>query len=43
VQVVPWTAKTQAEWDRLVEARVDGIITDDPEELIRYLRMKGLR
>jgi glycerophosphoryl diester phosphodiesterase len=43
VQVVPWTANTQAEWDRLVEARVDGIITDDPEELIRYLRMKGLR
>jgi len=43
VQVVPWTANTQADWDRLIEAGVDGIITDDPEELIRYLKTRGLR
>lgn len=43
LQVVPWTANTKADWDRLIEAKVDAIITDDPAELIAHLKAKGLR
>lgn len=43
IQVVPWTANTVAEWDRLIGAGVDAIITDDPAALIAHLRSKGLR
>jgi glycerophosphoryl diester phosphodiesterase len=43
LQVVPWTANTPQEWGRLIEAKVDGIITDDPAELIGYLKKRGLR
>lgn len=42
-QVIPWTANTPDEWDRLIAIGVDGIITDDPEALIRHLEDKGLR
>jgi glycerophosphoryl diester phosphodiesterase len=38
IQVVPWTANTPEEWQKLIEAGVDAIITDDPAELIRYLK-----
>lgn len=41
--VVPWTANTPAEWDPLIEAKVDAIITDDPAALIVHLKRKGLR
>jgi glycerophosphoryl diester phosphodiesterase len=43
LQVVPWTANAEADWDRLIEARVDAIISDDPAALIAYLKKKGLR
>jgi glycerophosphoryl diester phosphodiesterase len=43
LQVVPWTANTPADWDKLIEAQVDAIISDDPAELIAYLKSKGLR
>ncbi len=43
LQVVPWTANTPAEWARLVDAGVDAIISDDPAELIAYLKKRGLR
>jgi glycerophosphoryl diester phosphodiesterase len=43
LQVVPWTADRPADWDKLVAAQVDAIITDDPAELIGYLKGKGLR
>ena len=43
LQVVPWTANTRAEWDALVAARVDAIISDDPAALIAYLKEKRLR
>jgi glycerophosphoryl diester phosphodiesterase len=43
LQVVPWTANTPAEWEPLVAAGVDAIITDDPAALIAYLRSRGLR
>lgn len=43
LKVVPWTANTPEDWDRLIAARVDGIITDDPAALIRHLKARGLR
>jgi len=43
VQVVPWTADTPADWDMLVKAKVDAIISDDPAELIAYLKNSGQR
>jgi glycerophosphoryl diester phosphodiesterase len=41
--VVPWTANTPADWGKLVAAQVDAIISDDPAELIAYLKKKNLR
>jgi glycerophosphoryl diester phosphodiesterase len=38
--VVPWTADTPADWDRLMAAGVDAIITDDPAALIAHLKHK---
>ncbi len=43
LQVVPWTANTPSQWDKLIDAKVDAIITDDPAALIAYLKQKGLR
>lgn len=40
LQVVPWTANAPADWDRLIEAKVDAIISDDPAALIAHLRAK---
>lgn len=42
LQVVPWTANTPDDWDKLIAAKVDAIISDDPAALIAYLRSKGL-
>ena len=41
--VIPWTANTPRQWDALLAAGVDGIITDDPAALLAYLKKKGLR
>lgn len=38
LQVVPWTANTPADWDKLIAAKVDAIISDDPAALIAYLK-----
>jgi len=43
ISVIAWTANTPEEWDRLIAAQVDGIITDDPDALIGYLKEKRLR
>ena len=43
ISVVPWTANTPAEWDALIAAKVDAIISDDPAALITYLKEKKLR
>jgi len=43
LQVIPWTANTTQEWDALITAGVDGIITDDPAALIAHLKQRGLR
>jgi glycerophosphoryl diester phosphodiesterase len=42
ILVVPWTADTPEEWDPLIAAKVDAIITDDPAALIAYLKKRGL-
>jgi glycerophosphoryl diester phosphodiesterase len=41
--VIPWTANTPRDWDRLIAAGVDAIITDDPAALIAHLKDRGLR
>lgn len=38
LQVIPWTANTPADWDSLIAADVDAIITDDPAGLIAHLK-----
>ena len=43
LQVVPWTVNTPEDWDRMVQAKVDAIISDDPAELIAYLKVRRLR
>lgn len=43
LEVVPWTADTPEDWQRLIDAGVDAIITDDPAALIAYLKQKHLR
>jgi len=41
LQVVPWTANASDDWQRLIDADVDGIITDDPAALLAYLNEQG--
>lgn len=43
LQVVPWTANEPAQWQALVDAGADAIISDDPAALIAWLKSKGLR
>lgn len=43
LSVVPWTANSPAEWDKLIDAKVDAIISDDPAALLAHLRARGLR
>jgi glycerophosphoryl diester phosphodiesterase len=43
MQVVPWTVNKPEDWQRLVDARVDAIISDDPASLIAWLKARGLR
>ena len=43
IQVIPWTVNDPHDWEALVEAGVDGIITDDPAGLIDWLRKRGER
>ena len=40
LQVVPWTPNVPQDWQPLIEAGVDAIITDDPAELISYLKQR---
>jgi glycerophosphoryl diester phosphodiesterase len=40
IQVVAWTANAPADWDKLIAAKVDAIISDDPGALIAYLKKR---
>ncbi|MBX6358762.1 MAG: glycerophosphodiester phosphodiesterase [Acidobacterium ailaaui] len=42
LQVVPWTVNAPEDWQKMVDAGVDAIITDDPEALVEWLRTKKL-
>jgi glycerophosphoryl diester phosphodiesterase len=37
-EVLPWTANAPEDWQKLVAAKVDGIISDDPAGLIAFLK-----
>jgi glycerophosphoryl diester phosphodiesterase len=37
-EVLPWTANTPKDWEKLATAGVDGIISDNPAALIAYLQ-----
>jgi glycerophosphoryl diester phosphodiesterase len=41
LQVVPWTANKVQDWDALIDAKVDAIISDDPEALIAHLKERA--
>ena len=43
IRVIAWTANSTDVWDKLLDAKVDEIITDDPAALIAYLKSKNLR
>ena len=43
VRIVPWTINKQADWDRFIMMGVDGIITDDPKPLVKYMESLRLR
>jgi glycerophosphoryl diester phosphodiesterase len=40
LKVYAWTANTEADWNRLIVAQVDAIITDDPAALLAHLRWR---
>lgn len=42
-KVAPWTLNDEQAWERAVSFGVDAIITDYPEDLICWLKKKGLR
>jgi glycerophosphoryl diester phosphodiesterase len=43
IPVVPWTANRPDQWEKLAEAGVDAIISDDPGVLVEWLKARGLR
>jgi glycerophosphoryl diester phosphodiesterase len=42
VRVLPWTANAPEQWRRLLEWGVDGITTDYPDQLAKYLLAAGV-
>lgn len=43
LRVIPWTANHQDDMSRLIDMRIDGLITDRPDLLRRVLEQKGRR
>jgi glycerophosphoryl diester phosphodiesterase len=39
-EVLPWTPNTPEDWEKLMAAGVDGIISDDPAALIAFLKAR---
>ncbi|HEY8269983.1 MAG TPA: glycerophosphodiester phosphodiesterase [Pseudobdellovibrionaceae bacterium] len=37
-RVIPWTPNTKKDWQSLIEKGVDGLITDNPKELLETLK-----
>ncbi len=42
IKVIAWTANEPEVWEKLVAAKVDEIITDDPAGLVAWLKSRGL-
>ncbi len=42
LQVAPYTMDTEEGWKKMADAKVDAIITDDPEALVKWLRARNL-
>ena len=42
LKILPWTVNDPADMARLIDAGVDGIITDYPDRLRRVMADKGL-
>jgi len=40
LQVVPWTPNSPEGWDKMIAAKVDAIITDEPAALIAHLKAR---
>jgi glycerophosphoryl diester phosphodiesterase len=38
VQVVPWTVNDKSAWKRLMDWGIDGIITDNPKDLVEFTK-----
>lgn len=38
VRVIPWTVNDAGDWKRLIDMGIDGIITDNPKELLTSLK-----
>ena len=43
LKVIPWTVNEPAEMTRLIDRKVDGLITDYPEQGLAILAEKGLK
>lgn len=43
LKVIPWTVNEPAEMSRLIEQKVDGLITDYPDRAMKVLAEKGLK
>lgn len=43
VEVAPWTVNDEAGWQKMADLGVDAVITDYPEDLVAWLKKKGLR
>jgi glycerophosphoryl diester phosphodiesterase len=43
LKVIPWTVNEPAEMARLIDGKVDGLITDYPEQGLAILAEKGLK
>lgn len=43
LSVLSWTSNTSEEWERLIQAGVDAIGSDDPAALIAFLKARRLR
>ena len=42
LQVMPFTVDKPEDWQKMADAKVDAMITDDPEALLGWLRARSL-